>query len=154
MTTMARIPNGTSMQEEMERMVRQMLGDAPATAGAWSPALDVEEDEDGFTLHVELPGVDPEQVEVSLEENVLTIAGQRDFYPTGGPEAPLRPPAERDTDRFRRIERRFGRFHRAVRLPDRVDGDHVEARFAHGLLTISVPKAEESKPRRIAIAAE
>jgi HSP20 family protein len=144
MNTMARIPNGTftGLQDEMERMFRQVFGDTPSTAGAWSPALDVEETEDGFTLHVELPGVDPEQVEVSLEENVLTVTGSREFY------------ADREAEGFRRVERRFGRFHRAVRLPDRVDGDRVQARYAHGLLTISVPKAEEAKPRRIAITAE
>jgi HSP20 family protein len=141
MSTMSRIPSGTNLNDEMERVFRQVFGGSgeASTAGAWSPLLDVEEDQDRFTLHVELPGVDPEEVEVSLEENVLTISGQRSFY------------GERDTDAFRRIERRFGRFHRAVRLPDRVDGDKVEARYAHGLLTISVPKAEEAKPRRIQV---
>jgi HSP20 family protein len=143
-TTMARTPNGLlHLHDEMERALRSVLGgETPSTAGAWSPALDVEEDEDGFTLHVELPGVDPEQVDVSLEENVLTISGVREFY------------AEHDPEAFRRVERRFGRFHRAVRLPDRVDGERVAARYAHGLLTISVPKAEEAKPRRIAITAD
>jgi HSP20 family protein len=129
------------VQEEMERMFRQFFGegDRPTTAGAWSPLLDVEESEEGFTLLVELPGVDPSDVEVSLEENVLTVSGERRFY------------ADRQADSFRRVERRFGRFHRAVRLPDRVDGERVEARFSNGLLTITVPKVEEAKPRRIQI---
>lgn len=134
-----------SLQSEVERMFRSMLtpsgGEAPATAGAWSPALDVEESEDAFTLHVELPGVDPDGVEVSLEENVLTITGERSFY------------RGREAEGFRRIERRFGRFHRAVRLPDRVDSERVEATYENGLLTIVVPKAEEAKPRRIQIRA-
>lgn len=132
------LPN---LHDEVERVFRQAFGDAdrPSTAGAWSPLLDVEEDADNFTLHVELPGVEPDAVEVSLEENVLTITGERDFY------------RERDAEGFRRIERRFGRFHRAVRLPDRVDGDAVQARYDNGLLTILVPKAEETKPRRIAV---
>lgn len=144
MSTMSRIPNATlnNLSDEMERAFRQVFGEAgPATAGAWSPLLDVEEDPDAFTLHVELPGVDPDEVEVSLEENVLTISGQRGFY------------RDREAEGFRRVERRFGRFHRAVRLPDRVDGDRVEARYANGLLTIVVPKAEEAKPRRISITA-
>jgi HSP20 family protein len=130
------------MHEEMERVFHQLFGEGgPATAGAWSPALDVEESDDGFTLHVELPGVDPGDVEVNLEENVLTIAGERRFYD------------DRTAEAFRRVERRFGRFHRAVRLPDRVDGERVEARYANGLLTISVPKAEDAKPRRIQVTA-
>lgn len=132
------------LQDEMERMFRSVLGggssERPATAGAWSPALDVEETDDVFTLHVELPGVDPEEVEITLEESVLTISGERRFYNEN-----------EETNGFRRIERRFGRFHRAVRLPDRVDGERVEATYQDGLLTISVPKAEEAKPRRISV---
>jgi HSP20 family protein len=143
MNGLTRSPNRDlpNLHDEVERMFRQAFGEAdrPSTAGAWSPLLDVEEDTDGFTLHVELPGVEPDGVEVSLEENVLTVSGQRDFY------------ADRDAEGFRRVERRFGRFHRAVRLPDRVDGDRVEARYNQGLLTIHVPKAEEAKPRRIAV---
>ncbi len=132
-----------SLQDEVERAFRQAFGErsAASPAGAFSPALDVEETEEGFTLHVELPGVDAEHVEVSLEENVLTIAGERGFYD------------ERDAEGFRRIERHFGRFHRAVRLPDRVDAAGVSATYRDGLLTITVPKAEESKPRRIQITA-
>ena len=131
------------MQDEMERFVRQVFGDRePASsAGAFSPALDVEEDANAFTLHVELPSIDPNDVDVSLEENVLTIAGERRFYD------------KKDTDGFRRVERHFGRFHRAVRLPDRVDADQVQATYKDGLLTITVPKAEEAKPRRIQVQA-
>ena len=133
----------SSFQDEVERIFRQAVGErSTATpAGAFSPALDVEETEDGFTLHVELPGVDADQVEVSLEENVLTIAGERRFYD------------EREAEGFRRIERHFGRFHRAVRLPDRVHADGVTASYRDGLLTVTVPKAEEAKPRRIQITA-
>jgi len=133
-----------SLQDEVERVFRQTFGgDRPATsaAGAFSPALDVEETEDAFNLHVELPGVAAEDVDVSLEENVLTISGERRFYD------------EKQADGFRRIERHFGRFHRAVRLPDRVDPDRVAASYRDGLLMISVPKAEEAKPRRIQIQA-
>jgi HSP20 family protein len=128
---------------EVDRLFRQMLGgqESPATAGAFAPALDVEEDEDAYTLHVELPGVPADDVEVSLEENVLTVSGERRFYD------------EKSTDTFRRIERAVGRFHRSVRLPDRVNGEGVTATAKHGVLTIVVPKAEESKPRRIAVTA-
>lgn len=128
-------------QDDFNRMVRQFFGDADAPlAGAFSPALDVEENDDGFTLHVELPGVKADDVDVSIEENVLTIAGQRDFY------------ADKNADGFRRIERRFGTFHRAIRLPDRVDPSAIQANYKDGLLTVSVPKAEESKPRKIQVA--
>lgn len=143
LTTRSRDPfrELSSLQREVDRLFGDALGGAstPATAGAWAPALDVEETEDAFTLHVELPGVAIDDVEVSLEENVLTVSGERRFY------------ADRDGDTFRRVERSFGRFHRAVRLPDRVDADHVEATHRDGMLTIQVPKAEEAKPRRIEV---
>lgn len=135
--------NVSSLQDEVERAFRQAFGSgsqgAASPAGAFSPALDVEEDENGFILHIELPSVSADDVEVSLEENVLTVAGERPFY------------ADKSTDSFRRLERQFGRFHRAVRLPDRVNGERVEATYRDGLLTISVPKAEDAKPRRIPI---
>jgi HSP20 family protein len=134
--------NLSSLNDEVERVFRQVFGDGGTSpAGAFSPALDVEETEEGFTLHVELPSVAPDDVDVSIEENVLTIAGERRFY------------HDRDAEGFRRIERHFGRFHRAVRLPDRVDAAGVDATYKDGLLTIRVPKAEDAKPRRIQIQA-
>ena len=130
-------------QDDVQRAFRQFFGDADASlSGIFSPALDVEENENEFTLHVEVPGVKSADVEVSIEENVLTIAGARDFYD------------EKSTEGFRRIERRFGRFHRAVRLPDRVDPERVVAAYKDGLLTITVPKSESAKPRSVAIATQ
>lgn len=143
LTTRSRDPfrELSSLQREVDRLFGDAFGGSstPATAGAWAPALDVEETEDAFTLHIELPGVAIDDVEVSLEENVLTVTGERRFY------------ADRDGDTFRRVERSFGRFHRAVRLPDRLDAAQVEATHRDGMLTIEVPKAEEAKPRRIEV---
>lgn len=133
----------TPWNDDFQRIVRTFFGDADASlAGAFSPSLDVEENEDAFTLYVELPGVSADAVDVSIEENVLTVSGQRDFY------------ADKNADAFRRVERRFGRFHRAVRLPDRVDPNGITAAFKDGMLTVTVPKAEESKPRRIQVSAQ
>ncbi|HEX2027857.1 MAG TPA: Hsp20/alpha crystallin family protein [Nitriliruptorales bacterium] len=132
----------SGLQDEMERLFRSFFGgepSSPSTAGAWSPPLDVEETDEHFVLHVELPGMDPQDVDITLEESVLTISGERRFY------------RETDSEGFRRVERRFGRFHRAVRLPDRVTGEKVEAHYKDGVLTITVPKAEEAKPRRIEV---
>lgn len=127
-------------QDDLNRVFRQFFGDADAPlAGAFSPALDVKETDDAFTLHVELPGMSAEDVDLSLEDNVLTVSGERHFYD------------ESDAEGFRRIERRFGKFHRAVRLPDRVSPDKVEASYKDGILTVVVPKAEEAKPRKIAV---
>ena len=142
--------NAASLHGDVDRLLRDTFGRglrrtlhaddlAVTAAGTFGPALDVEESEDAFTIHVELPGVSAEEVEVSLEEQVLTVSGERHFY------------ADRDADGFRRIERNFGRFHRAVRLPDRVDPNGVRAVQRDGVLTITAPKAEDAKPRRIAV---
>lgn len=132
------------LHDEVERLFLDAFGSPsarPATAGAWAPALDVAEDGEQFTLFVDLPGVDPDSVDITLEENVLTFSGERAWH------------EDRSQDDFRRVERRFGAFHRAVRLPDRVDGERVTASYEHGVLTVVVPKAEDAKPRRIAITA-
>jgi HSP20 family protein len=142
--------SAASLHEDVDRLLRETFGrglgrsgtaDGPSVtaAGAFGPALDVEESDDAFTIHVELPGVPADQVDVSLEENVLTISGERRFYD------------DREVDGFRRIERSFGRFHRAIRLPDRVDADGVRAVQRDGVLTITAAKAEDAKPRRIAV---
>jgi HSP20 family protein len=108
----------------------------------WVPALDVAERGDAYVVHAELPGVSPEQVDVSFEQNVLTIRGTK--------------PASFDstTDGELRIfaaERVSGNFERSVRLPEFVNADQISASFANGLLTITVPKAEAAQPRRITI---
>jgi len=131
----------TAWPDDFQRIVSQFFADAETPlSGAFAPALDVEETEDNFTLHVEVPGVKPEDVDVSIEESVLTIAGSRNFY------------EDKTTEGFRRVERSFGTFRRSVRLPDRVDPDAVTAEYKDGLLTVTVPKAESAKPRRIQVA--
>lgn len=154
MSTIARFEpfSAASLHDDVERLLRETFGrglgfargaqaDGPAVtpAGAFGPALDVEETDDAFMIHVELPGIAADDVEVSLEENVLTVSGERRFYD------------DREADGFRRIERSFGRFHRAIRLPDRVDASGVKAVQRDGVLTVTAPKSEEAKPRRIAV---
>ena len=130
-------PAGTALPwtSDFQRLVNAFFDEDAPLAGAFTPALDVEESDDEFTLHVELPGVNPGDVEL------LTISGERDFY------------ADKNADSFRRVERRFGKFHRSVRLPDRVENDKVSASYKEGLLTVTVPKAESAKPRKISIQA-
>src|SRR5437763_7129903 len=108
----------------------------------WVPALDVAERGDAYLIYAELPGVSPEQVDVSFEQNVLTIRGTK--------------PASFDvsTDGEVRVfaaERVHGGFERSVRLPEFVDADRIEASFTNGLLTVTVPKAQAAQPRRITI---
>ena len=108
----------------------------------WVPALDVAERGDAYVVHAELPGVSPDQVDVSFEQNILTIRGTK--------------PASFDvsTDGEVRVfaaERVHGSFERSVRLPEFVDADRIDANFTNGLLTVTVPKAQAAQPRRITI---
>lgn len=124
--------------------LNQVFDQAFGAPGArlWVPAMDVAERGDAYVVQAELPGVSPDQVDVSFEQNVLTIRGSK--------------PASFDTSvegelRVFAAERVHGSFERSVRLPEFVDADRINANFAHGLLTITVPKAEAAKPRKIAI---
>jgi HSP20 family protein len=105
----------------------------------WAPALDIAEESDAYVVKTELPGIGPEDVEVSLEGGLLTITGER------------RQETETSERQFHRVERRYGRFRRSITLPDNVRTDAVEADFDNGVLTVRVPKAEKAKPRRIEV---
>lgn len=107
---------------------------------AWIPAVDVLESEETLTVTAELPGMRKEDVDITLEDGVLKISGERHF--------------EKDDEResYRRIERAYGRFSRAFTLPRNVDRSRVEAQFDNGLLRIVLPKSEDARARKIDIA--
>jgi HSP20 family protein len=134
-----------SIQDELNRLFGRTYGGAELTrssaSGNWAPALDVYETPDRLVATVELPGIEPKEVEVSVEDSTLVINGSREFS------------QQTDEQNYHRIERRCGAFSRAIRLPDTADPEKVEARFDKGVLTIEVPKREEARPRRIEVKA-
>jgi HSP20 family protein len=113
-----------------------------ATNRVWVPALDVVEKQDAYLVYAELPGVEQSQIELSFEQNVLTIRGAKasSFDPTKDGEL-----------RVYAAERVTGAFERAIRLPEFVDGDRIAAEFRNGVLTVSIPKAQAAQARRIQI---
>jgi HSP20 family protein len=108
----------------------------------WVPALDVAERGDAYVIHAELPGVSPDQVDVSFEQNILTVRGTKPASFDVATEGEVRVFA---------AERVHGSFERSVRLPEFVDADRIEANFTNGLLTVTVPKAQAAQPRKITI---
>jgi HSP20 family protein len=133
-----------SIQNELNRLFgRTYAGESggTSTGAAWMPPLDVYETQDRFVVKVELAGVDPESVDVSVEDSTLTIRGERSFY------------EEVSEESFHRVERRFGTFARSLSLPPMTDPDRIEASFDKGVLTIEVPKVEAAKPKKITIKA-
>ena len=111
----------------------------------WVPAIDVVEQKDAYVMYAELPGVDASQVDISFEQNVLTVRGTKRSAIEASNEGELRVYA---------AERITGSFERSIRLPEFVDGDKITAQFQNGLLTILVPKAQAAQARRIEIKAE
>ena len=136
----------SSLQSEMNRLFQSFF-DAPTGTGTgtngglrrWHPPMDLLETDDHFVLRADLPGLSEEDVKVELEDNVLTISGER------------RHEQESKKGGYYRIERAFGTFARTLTLPDGVDADGVQASFDKGVLEVSIPKPEQRKPRRVAI---
>jgi HSP20 family protein len=134
----------SSIQNELNRLFGRTFsaeGGEAREAAAWVPAIDVAETQDRFVITAELPGVEPDDVDISVENSVLTLRGDRRFY------------RETKEDDFHRIERRFGNFARSITLPSTADPQGIKASFDAGVLTIEVPKKEEAKPRKIQIKA-
>lgn len=111
------------------------------SVNTWVPAVDVEENEAALRLAFEVPGVDPNALNVTVDAQVLTVSGERIL-------------GHDDRDRAKsayRLERRYGRFARSLTLPNTVDPERIEARYEHGVLFLELPKRPEAKPRRVAI---
>jgi HSP20 family protein len=107
----------------------------------WAPALDISERRDAYVVTVEVPGVSPDDLEITLEDGLLTIQGERQFT------------QESTGQQFHRVERRYGSFRRSITLPARVQAESIEASFENGVLEVIVPKAEEAKPKKITVRA-
>ena len=133
----------TSLQSEMNRLFNTFF-DTPTpgnggTPRRWIPAMDLVETEGDFVLKADLPGLKEEDVNIEVEENVLTVSGERK--------------AEHEDKRegYVRVERSYGSFRRSLTLPKGVDAEAVTANFDNGVLEVHIPKPEERKPRRVAI---
>jgi len=130
-------PFGGRLSRLMEELHREWPA---ARAGApFVPAMDVSDDERGYTITVELPGAKQEDVHVELQEGMLTIRGEK------------KSEREEKKEQRRYVERSYGSFTRSFRLPPDAAGDRVNASFKDGVLTLTIPKTEEAKPRVIAI---
>jgi HSP20 family protein len=106
---------------------------------SWIPAMDLVEEGNHLVLRADVPGIDEDDIKVELEDNVLTISGER------GSDH------EEHEEGYRRLERAFGRFSRSLALPEPIEPDRIEARLEQGVLELRIPKPEERKPQRVAI---
>ena len=134
-TPLARL---SAFQQEVDRLF-DLPSLAKGAVGGWTPALDVYQDKDTLFVKAELPGMKKEDVKLSLHDGVLTLSGERRHEKNHDEKANLR------------NERFFGRFERSINLPFTVDATRVSASYEDGILTVTLPKAEEAKPRQIDI---
>ena len=130
------------MEREMDRMLDTVWGRNDAEQPtSWGVPADVVENENEIRCVLEVPGLKPEEIEVTVENNVLTVAGEKKYEARQGDE----------NQGTYHQERRYGRFSRSFILPRNVDAGHIDAHSEHGVLTVVLPKTEESKPRRVQI---
>ena len=113
--------------------------DANVATANWAPSVDITENEQAFVLHADIPGVKPEDIEVSMDNGVLTIKGER------------KTEDKTEKENFRRVERQYGMFYRRFTLPDTANAEKIEAHSEHGVLKVTIPKQAVAQARRIAV---
>ena len=132
-----------TLQEEVNRLfstnLTRAFDDEGIGRGAWAPSVDIYENKDQIVLEAELPGMKQEDFDLSIENNVITLRGERKFQKTD------------ETDNYHRVERSYGAFTRSFTLPQTVSAEGATAEYNNGVLRVTLPKREETKSRRIQV---
>ena len=135
-----------NLQEEVNRLFTGNAGrtfdDEGIARGSWSPSVDIYENKEQIVLEAELPGMNREDFDLTVENNVITLRGERRFE------------KKEDTDNYHRVERAYGSFTRSFTLPNTVSGEGASADYRNGVLRVTLPKREETKARRIEVKGE
>ena len=130
-------------QRDFDRLFREafspMFGEGEVSTRTWAPPVDIYETDENLVLKAELPGIDPNNVEIRVEDNSLYLKGERKFE------------KEVKEQNYHRVERSYGTFTRTFSLPSSIDADKVTANYKEGVLTLTMPKREEAKPKTIKI---
>jgi HSP20 family protein len=132
-----------TLRSEMDRVFDDFFGLMPArregSATLWSPSVDISETADNFIVRAELPGMKKEDIELEVENNVLSIRGERKFEKTD------------EGENYHFMERSYGSFYRSFTLPKNVDSETIGAEYKDGMLVVTIPKKEEVKPKKVEI---
>lgn len=135
-------PSG--LQDEIKQVFEKFFGEAEGdqsnvVTSQWAPRVDIREDDTGFVILADIPGVDPKDIEIHMDKGILTIKGER------------RVETRQEGQRYSRVERAHGVFHRRFALPDSANAEGITATGRHGVLEIAIPKKPETTPRRIQV---
>jgi HSP20 family protein len=129
-----------TMQNRLNNLFREMNeGESPLTTASFVPAVDIYEDSKKVVLKLEVPGIEEKDLDIRVENNTLTVKGERKFE------------KEEKEENFHRIERRYGTFYRAFTLPSTVDTEHVQANYQSGILKLELSKKLEAQPKQIKV---
>lgn len=128
-----------AIQEKIDRIFEESLRGKDIASGLWTPAVDIYETDDAIILEAELPGMNEKDIEVRVEDNVLTIKGERKIE------------QERKEENYYRMERYYGAFQRSFTLPSNVETDKIRAEYKKGILKVLMPKKEQAKPKQIKV---
>lgn len=136
----------SNLQDEIKQVFDRFFTDTDAdqsnvVTSQWAPRVDIKEEAERFVIQADIPGVDPKDIEIDMDNGILSIKGERQTE------------AREHTERYSRIERSHGLFYRRFALPDSADPEGISASGKHGVLEITIPKKPETKPRRIAVSA-
>jgi HSP20 family protein len=140
-TRWGRVPTFNTLQEQMNKLFEssfQNQGDNSAITG-WAPSVDIYETENELVLKADLPGINEKDIDIRVENNMLTLRGERQFEKTV------------KEDNYLRVERNYGSFSRTFGLPNTVNTEGVSAEYKNGVLTVQLPKRAESKPKQIKV---
>ncbi len=132
----------SSLQDRVNRLFHESFsegGDESLATSSFAPAVDVYEDEHNVTLKIEVPGIDEKDIDVRIENNTLTVNGERKFE------------KDEKEENYRRVERRYGSFSRTFTLPNTIDSESVSANYEKGVLKITLAKKAEAKPKQIKV---
>ncbi len=132
----------TQLQRELEKAYEGNDASGSIATAQWSPTVDIKEEPDRFVILADIPGVKPEDIDVNMEDGVLTIKGEKQ--------------SENKTEEngYKRVERTFGTFYRRFSLPDTADPEGITAKTKHGVLELVIPKREAAQPKKIKVEAE
>jgi len=125
------------LHRELDRAREGTNGDGSTATAEWAPAVDIKEEADKFVLQADLPGVKPEEIDIRMEDGVLTIKGEK------------KTEAKTEREGYKRVERTYGSFYRRFSLPDTANPDAISAKSNHGVLEIVIPKREAVQPKKI-----
>ncbi|GJL71407.1 MAG: heat-shock protein [Nitrosomonas sp.] len=128
-----------SLLNRLQRELEQGTAEGSTATAEWAPAVDIKEEADKFVLHADIPGVKPEEIDISMEAGVLTIKGEK------------KTEALTEKDNYKRVERTYGSFYRRFSLPDTANAEAISALSKNGVLEITIPKQEAVQPKKISV---